>query len=323
MFVKKDIRKIPDILADDNDEREELHLGRRSSEFVSNGIKVVCSSRHTPRLQKLQKLSLYDNMLSGIKGIGTLSATPLKHLNLGRNQLGSLPPELGKVGTLETLWVDDNAITNFPQSVLQLKRLQELRLSGNRISEVPEDIAALSDLRVLALDNNEIKTVPKAIGKLSQLRFLLLRQNELEELPDEVGDLFDLRTLGISSNRLVSLPASLGRAVLLEFLFANCNRLHSLPAELAGLMNLKKANLANNSIFTLPVDVEAAWGRPDASTGKLDPDSVGSPRKVEVVIRGNPVADPKRANGGGSGSGSGSGNSEDTGQAAAAMDETQ
>lgn len=44
-----------------------LLVGRRSSEFVPNGIKVVCSSRHTPRLQKLQKLSLYDNMLSSIK----------------------------------------------------------------------------------------------------------------------------------------------------------------------------------------------------------------------------------------------------------------
>lgn len=42
-------------------------LARRSSEFVPNGIKVVCSTRHTPRLQKLQKLSLYDNMLSGVK----------------------------------------------------------------------------------------------------------------------------------------------------------------------------------------------------------------------------------------------------------------
>ena len=31
------------------------------------------------------------------QGIGSLSATPLKHLNLGRNQLKSLPPELGKV----------------------------------------------------------------------------------------------------------------------------------------------------------------------------------------------------------------------------------
>ena len=39
----------------------------RSSEFVANGIKVVCSSRNTPRLQKLQKLSLYDNMLTNVK----------------------------------------------------------------------------------------------------------------------------------------------------------------------------------------------------------------------------------------------------------------
>eukprot|EP00903_Cladosiphon_okamuranus_P011936 g11210.t1 len=322
MFVKKDTRKIPDILADDSDEKEELHLGRRSSEFVPNGIKVVCSSRHTPRLQKLQKLSLYDNMLATVKGIGALSATPLKHLNLGRNHLKSLPPELGKVGTLETLWADDNAITDFPRSILQLKRLQELRLSGNRISEVPEEIAALSELRVLAVDNNEIKTVPTSIGKLFRLQSLLLRQNELEDLPEEVGDLLDLRTLGISSNKLVSLPTSLGQLAMLEYLFANGNRLHSIPAELAGLINLKKANLANNSIFSLPVDVEAAWGRPDAPTGKLDPDTVGSLRKVEVVIRGNPVAAEHEkvdiANSGGVGRvGAG------VASAAAPMDETQ
>lgn len=40
---------------------------------MSNGVKVVCSSRHTPRLQKLQKLSLYDNMLSSVKVISALN----------------------------------------------------------------------------------------------------------------------------------------------------------------------------------------------------------------------------------------------------------
>lgn len=29
MFVKKDTRKIPDILSDESDDREELQLGRR------------------------------------------------------------------------------------------------------------------------------------------------------------------------------------------------------------------------------------------------------------------------------------------------------
>lgn len=40
---------------------------RRSSEFVPNGVKVVCSSRHTGKLQKLQRMSLYDNMLTNVK----------------------------------------------------------------------------------------------------------------------------------------------------------------------------------------------------------------------------------------------------------------
>ena len=66
--------------------------------------------------------------------------------------------------------------------------------------------------------------------------------------------------------------------------------------------------------------MEAAWGRPDAPTGKLDPDTVGSPRKVEVVIRGNPIAaEPKKMDVGKSGSGG-----EEAGSAvAASMDETQ
>lgn len=50
-------------------------------------------------------------------------------------------------------------------------------------------------------------------------------------------------------------------------------------------------------------------------TGKLDPETVGSPRTVEVVVRGNPIAEANKADdaevaNGGTG-------------AAVAMDETQ
>lgn len=48
MFVKKDTRKIPDILADDNDEREELHLGRK------------CVRAH-PCFQKLTGVQNFEN----------------------------------------------------------------------------------------------------------------------------------------------------------------------------------------------------------------------------------------------------------------------
>ncbi len=49
-----------------------------------------------PPLRPLSSVALLPNTRSA-QGIGSLSATPLKHLNLGRNQLKSLPPELGKV----------------------------------------------------------------------------------------------------------------------------------------------------------------------------------------------------------------------------------
>lgn len=56
----------------------------------------------------------------------------------------------------------------------------------------------------------------------------------------------------------------------------------------------RKANFANNSIHTIPIEIEAVWGPVDLVTGKLVPEKVGSPRTVEVVVRGNPFADAKK-----------------------------
>lgn len=58
----------------------------------------------------------------------------------------------------------------------------------------------------------------------------------------------------------------------------------------------RKANFANNSIHAIPIEIEAAWGPVDLVTGKLAPEKVGSPRTVEVVVRGNPFADAKKRN---------------------------
>lgn len=42
MFIKKDTRKIPDILSDESDEREELHLGRRCARDLLKGWMPYC-----------------------------------------------------------------------------------------------------------------------------------------------------------------------------------------------------------------------------------------------------------------------------------------
>lgn len=88
MFIKKDLRKVPQILVDaeEKDETiEDLRLQKRKAEF-NGSIKVLCqpeSNLHA--LRRINSLSLYDCDIQDLEGIGELST--LQTLNLGRNPL--------------------------------------------------------------------------------------------------------------------------------------------------------------------------------------------------------------------------------------------
>ena len=82
----------------------------------------------------LTVLSLGDNKLTSIEGIGRLKA--LRKLHLGGNRLTALPRELGYL-PLQGLWVNENALTAVPSSLGRLSELRELSLNNNRISWLP------------------------------------------------------------------------------------------------------------------------------------------------------------------------------------------
>ena len=155
MFIKKDLRKVREILNDPEDKREECRLGRRAAEFAGT-LKVLTSAPAVAKLGNLRVLSLYQNGIRDARGIGALSATPLEELNLGANELTVLPPELSSVKTLKRIWVEDNrlgeggSLSYHP--VTELEGLVELRLSNNGIKELHQDVGKLSSLEVLAID---------------------------------------------------------------------------------------------------------------------------------------------------------------------------
>mmetsp|Transcript_13795 Transcript_13795/g.21801 ORF Transcript_13795/g.21801 Transcript_13795/m.21801 type:complete len:152 (-) Transcript_13795:22-477(-) len=118
MFVKKDLRKIQEILTDDKDDREKLLLGRRAPEFGGT-IHILCQKRNAPALQNLKVLSLYENNLTSVAGIGNLQHSPIVELNIGRNNLTELPDEVGRLGrTLEVLWAEDNRMERLAPGAL-------------------------------------------------------------------------------------------------------------------------------------------------------------------------------------------------------------
>ena len=70
MFVKKDLRKLEEILVDETDKREVLRLSKRAPEFEGAVTKLCCDP--TP-LMNLRVLNLYNNQLKSLEGIGILA----------------------------------------------------------------------------------------------------------------------------------------------------------------------------------------------------------------------------------------------------------
>lgn len=93
MFIKKDRRRIDQILEDEGDERESMLLSKRAPEFLGSTA-LLLREINLPALSKLKVLNLYDNSLTSLHGIGLLSQTPVEEINLGCNKLTSLPTEV-------------------------------------------------------------------------------------------------------------------------------------------------------------------------------------------------------------------------------------
>lgn len=287
MFVKKDLRKIREIIADAADERTQLKLARRPPEFSGN-LKALCrrSWFSSGAFRKLEYLSLYGNELNSVEGIGMFSATPLKRLNLGGNKINVLPVDFGTLIKLEELWIDDNNLKSFPQEILQLISLRILRLSGNKITLLPTAIAKLECLEELALDRNMLASLPSEIGQLAKLENLQIGGNLLSEIPASIGCILTLRSLNVSSNKMSKLP-DLRKLSNLQELHAGANELKMLPDEFLDMIapkgSLKLVFFPNNSI-TL---VRPEWT--DIANSKED---AGKGDGVQLVLEGNPLVAP-------------------------------
>lgn len=254
MFIKRDHRKVEEILLSDPEAKvEELLLSKRKAEFNHN-INILCKESMLTAMSHLKLLNLYDNSLQSLTGIDMLQYTPIEEINLGMNELTSLPTEFGQISTLQVVWLDDNQFELFPSCLFQLINLKALRLSNNMLHEVPPMIESLDRLEILALDNNEIIDFPNGLLSLKGLKQLWLRQNKIEILPHNLSALESLETFSISSNRLSSLPDNIWEISKLKCLYINGNKLTSisLPADPKHEVVI---NAANNGILELPSEL--------------------------------------------------------------------
>lgn len=98
----------------------------------------------------------------------------LQWLDLSRNHLQEIPPQVG-----------------------MLKNLKKLILNKNKIEQLPAEIGQLEDLRELIISQNELESLPPEIGQLKKLRYLDMWSNNISRLPSEMAEMYALEEVDL------------------------------------------------------------------------------------------------------------------------------
>ncbi len=158
------------------------------------------------------------------------SANVAELLLTGKGLTGSIPPQIGRLSSLEWLELDDNDLTgSIPAELGNLSNLKHLYLFGNRLTgAIPPELGDLTSLRALYLARNGLDgEIPSALGNLNKLDELILSGNALSgSIPGSLGSLSALTSLWLRDNDLSGqIPVELVEIPSLGELFLSDNQL--------------------------------------------------------------------------------------------------
>ncbi|XP_030538908.1 LRR receptor-like serine/threonine-protein kinase HSL2 [Rhodamnia argentea] len=182
------------------------------------------------RLPALSVLSLTEDLLNGTipSFLGNLSELTRLEIGYNRFQPGPLPPEIGNLARLETLWLAaSNLVGEIPGSIEKLTSLKDFDVSSNALSgKIPDAIAGMrSVVQIELYANNLSGELPEAIGNLSSLLRLDVSQNNLTGvLPEKIAAL-PFSSLNLNDNYFIG----------------------EIPQVLASNPNLQQLKIFNNS----------------------------------------------------------------------------
>lgn len=110
-----------------------------------------------------------------------------------RGRLREVPPEVfTSFPNLHELDLSRNRLKSIPPEIQLLKKLKRLLLFKNRIESLPPQIGELENLVELIINNNELVTLPDEIGNLKKLRYLDMWSNNISVLPHSM---FEMKAL--------------------------------------------------------------------------------------------------------------------------------
>ncbi len=175
-----------------------------------------------------------------------------RKLDLSNHELTELPEAVFSLNRLEYLDLSENHLAVLPPGISQLSRLTRLSLAGNAFTTLPQELTHLINLELLYLSHNPLAQLPPDFGNLTNLETLYLYGNRLEELPDEITECKMLGNIGLGGNRLERFPMGLTQLHRLTRIDLSKNRLAEIPKEIDRLEKLQELDLSDNWLDSLP-----------------------------------------------------------------------
>lgn len=149
-------------------------------------------------VETLEILDLSGNQLSELPA-DFARFNNLKILFLSNNQFTKLPTVLADCPKLEMIGFKNNQIVEVPENALPLDT-RWLILTDNAITQLPDSIGELKRLQKLALAGNQLTKLPETIQHCRALQLIRLSANKFTHLPDGLFQLPKLAWLAFSGN---------------------------------------------------------------------------------------------------------------------------
>jgi len=282
MFVKKDLRKVPEILKDhydnknkrggDHDDGDDepstttmnLHLSKRASEFRGS-IRVLVDPPR--RLLLNRRVGVGGAGNDGEDGDKDGADDEESNFELLRD-VASLSlydcairdiRGISKLSNLVDLCLGRNPITHLGDAgkLRHLKRLwlDDCQLGATTGTATTDDVKGSSideDAATAGVALVDGSNCIDCLMSLTSLEELRISNNQIAALPEDIGDkLPNLKVLSVDHNMLTSLPESIGKLKRLEILQVRQNRLTALPDPLP-TESLRVLHASSNGIRELP-----------------------------------------------------------------------
>jgi internalin A len=155
-----------------------------------------------------------------------------------------------------TLSLRNYGLRELPKEIGRLRTLQALYLEGNRINSFPSELEELQSLETLDISRNYLHGIPKVVFQIPSLRILDLSENQLNSIPPQIGQLTNLTELNLSRNRLFTLPGEIQQLINLELFDFSYNLVADCPREIKYLKNLTSLIIASNeNMKAFPLEI--------------------------------------------------------------------